>query len=55
MNYNGTGAIAGTATGAGGMLAMTGADNVLWLALAAFALIAAGVAVKRMIPKREGE
>lgn len=40
--------VAGTGAGA---LAFTGA-NSLWLGLAAFALIAAGSAVLRVIPKR---
>jgi LPXTG-motif cell wall-anchored protein len=36
---------------AGGVLAMTGTNSV-WLALAAFALIAAGAALMRVVPKR---
>lgn len=45
MNYN-------TATPplAGGTLAFTG-TNSIWLALAAFALIAAGSAMMRIVPK----
>jgi hypothetical protein len=45
MNYN-------TATPplAGGTLAFTG-TNSLWLALAAFALIAAGSAMMRIVPR----
>lgn len=31
---------------------MTGAGDVFWLALAAFALLALGLAVKRIIPVR---
>lgn len=53
MNYNGTGALGGGAAGGGAVLAMTGAGDVLWLALAAFALIAAGTALLRIIPKKE--
>ena len=50
--YNGPGL---TALGGGGAatLAATGPENMLWLALASFALIAAGVAVRRIVPRRE--
>lgn len=51
MNYDGTGAA--ITAGTGGVLAMTGAPGVLWLALGAFALICLGSAIKRMIPVRE--
>jgi hypothetical protein len=41
------------AAGAGsGTLAMTGAGDVFWVALAAFALLALGLAIKRIIPVR---
>jgi hypothetical protein len=43
---------AGTAGTVGG-LAMTGL-NVVWLLLAAFALLGAGMAVMRLVPRREG-
>jgi hypothetical protein len=47
--YNNAGALS-----AGGGLAMTGlTGNLLWLFLAAFALIALGLAVLRTIPRRE--
>ncbi|MGK3958558.1 hypothetical protein ACLKOZ_20485 [Arthrobacter sp. R4] len=35
-----------------GTLAMTGAGDLFWLTLAAFALLALGLAVKRIIPVR---
>ena len=39
---------------AGGGLAMTGlTDNLLWLFLAAFALVAMGLAILRTVPRRE--
>ncbi|HWG98851.1 MAG TPA: LPXTG cell wall anchor domain-containing protein [Pilimelia sp.] len=49
--YNGvaTGSAAGTAAA----LPLTGVNSV-WLALAAFTLISAGVALKRLFPAREG-
>jgi len=34
-------------------LAMTGAGQVFWYALAAFAMLALGLAVKRIIPVRK--
>jgi hypothetical protein len=41
------------AAGAGsGTLAMTGAGDLFWVALAAFALLALGLAVKRIVPVR---
>lgn len=40
------------AAGAAGALAYTGA-NVLWAVLAAFALLAAGIAMARIVPRRE--
>ena len=41
------------AAGAGsGTLAMTGAGDLFWLALAAFALLALGLAIKRIVPVR---
>lgn len=47
--YNNAGAAAG-----GGGLALTGlTGNAMWLFLAAFALIAVGLAVLRMVPRRE--
>ncbi|MEO8518446.1 MAG: hypothetical protein ABI438_04645 [Dermatophilaceae bacterium] len=46
--------VAGSAVAAGsvGTLAFTGA-NTVWFALAGFALIAAGTALARMVPRRE--
>lgn len=49
--YNCTSAT--VACGAGGGLAATGL-NIVWLLLAAFALLGAGMALLRLIPKREG-
>jgi hypothetical protein len=47
MYHNGT-------LAAGGGLAMTGlTGSVVWLFLAAFALVALGLAVLRTIPRRE--
>jgi hypothetical protein len=44
----------GAMIGGGGALAMTGlTQNPLWMFLAAFALIALGMAVLRTIPRRE--
>lgn len=50
--YNGA---ALTTLGGGGAaaLAATGPENLLWLVLASFALIAAGAAVRRVIPRKE--
>lgn len=36
----------------GGTLALTGAGDVLWLGLGAFAMVALGVAIKRIVPVR---
>ena len=41
------------AGGTGGVLAYTGLDS-LWWALAAFALIATGTALMRMVPRKQG-
>ncbi|WP_285241855.1 hypothetical protein [Pseudarthrobacter sp. MEB009] len=39
------------AAGAGsGTLAMTGAGDIFWFALAAFALLALGLAIQRIVP-----
>jgi hypothetical protein len=47
--YNNAGAAAG-----GGGLALTGlTGNAVWLFLAAFALIAMGMALLRTVPRRE--
>ncbi|MBT2534563.1 MULTISPECIES: hypothetical protein [Arthrobacter] len=35
-----------------GTLAMTGAGDIFWFALAAFALVALGLAIKRIVPVR---
>jgi hypothetical protein len=45
----------GAAAAGGGVLAATGltSGNLLWAFLAAFALIALGMAVLRTIPRRE--
>lgn len=51
--YNNIASSAGAGTGAG-MLAVTG-TNSLWLGLAAFALIAAGTALMRIVPRRVRE
>ncbi|MEV3855387.1 peptidase [Streptomyces sp. NPDC050095] len=50
--YNNVSSAAGTgAAASGGALAATGAQ-VLWLFLAAFALIAVGTALARIVPRR---
>jgi len=52
--YTTHGALGATgAAGGGAVLALTGL-NVLWLLLAGFALLGAGLALLRMIPRREG-
>jgi len=38
-----------------GTLAMTGAGDVFWLALAAFALLALGLAIRRIMPVLGGK
>ena len=44
------------AAGAGsGTLAMTGAGDVFWFVLAAFALLALGIAIKRILPVRSSK
>jgi len=40
------------AAGTAGALAFTGA-NVVWLVLAAFAMLAVGTAMARIVPRRE--
>lgn len=49
--YHSTHVLVGS-VGVGSTLAFTGA-NVMWLALAAFALIGAGAALLRLVPRRE--
>ncbi|HEY8301809.1 MAG TPA: hypothetical protein VIG48_07915 [Jatrophihabitans sp.] len=49
--YNSTGGLAAGAGTVGG-LAATGL-NVMWLVLAAFALLGAGMAIMRLVPRRE--
>lgn len=45
--------VAPMAAGAGAAtLAMTGAGQIFWLALAGFAMLALGLAIKRIIPVR---
>ena len=53
LMYNSPATAAGAGTTAIGGLAMTGL-NVVWLLLAAFALLGAGMAVMRLVPRREG-
>lgn len=48
--YNNPSGPAAGAAGGGGVLATTGVSP-LWLVLAAFALLAAGMAVQRVVPK----
>jgi len=43
----------GTITAAGGLAATGVTGNVLWLFLAAFALLAMGLSLLRTIPRRE--
>lgn len=42
--------VAGAAMGTGGALALTGA-NVVWISLAGFAMLAAGMAILRIVPR----
>lgn len=49
--YSSTG-IAGTTAAAGAGLAFTGI-NVVWYLLAAFALLGVGMALMRIVPRRE--
>lgn len=49
--YNNPAAPGAAGLGAG-TLAMTGADDLFWLALAAFAMVALGIAIKRIVPVR---
>jgi hypothetical protein len=52
--YGEVGGIAGRATGAGaGTLALTGAAGLPWLIVAALTLLATGIAILRLVPKRE--
>ena len=51
--YSNSAAVAGSGVVAGSGLAMTGL-NVMWLLLAAFALVAVGGAFLRLVPRREG-
>lgn len=51
MYTNPSGALA---AGAGsGVLAATGAGSIFWIVLAGFALLAAGLAIMRIIPRKE--
>jgi LPXTG-motif cell wall-anchored protein len=50
--YNGA-ALSTVGGGGAAALASTGPENLLWLGLAAFALVAAGAAVRRIIPRKE--
>jgi hypothetical protein len=53
--YNNPAGPAGAAIAGGagsGTLAMTGAGDLFWFALAAFAMLALGLAIKRMVPVR---
>jgi hypothetical protein len=50
--YNCTTATTAACAAGGGGLATTGL-NIVWLLLAAFALLGAGMAVMRLVPRRE--
>lgn len=55
--YDNSGAVLGSVLGGGagaGVLATTGVD-VIWLPLAAFALVGAGMALLRTLPRRVQE
>lgn len=53
LMYNNPAAPTAGAVAAGsGTLAMSGAGDVFWLLLAAFALLALGLAIKRIVPVR---
>ncbi|MFJ4210430.1 hypothetical protein ACIPY2_18405 [Paenarthrobacter sp. NPDC089675] len=54
MYNNPAGPAAGAFVGAtgSGSLAMTGAGDLFWFALAAFAMLALGLAIKRIVPVR---
>jgi LPXTG-motif cell wall-anchored protein len=47
------GAAAGGAGAAGAMLPLTG-FNVIWFVVAGFTLVSAGLAIMRLMPRREG-
>jgi len=49
--YNGAAGVGAVGAGTAG-LAATGV-NVVWLVLAAFALLGAGIALLRLVPRRE--
>ena len=59
MAYGEVGGIAGRGTGVGagtvgaGTLALTGATGLPWLIVAALTLLAVGIAILRLVPKRE--
>ncbi|MFC8040717.1 hypothetical protein ACFUOZ_15305 [Paenarthrobacter sp. NPDC057355] len=54
MYNNPANPLAGAAVGGmgSGTLAMTGAGDLFWFALAAFAMLALGLAIKRIVPVR---
>jgi 4-hydroxybenzoate polyprenyltransferase len=52
LMYNSPAAVSAASAGALGGLAATGL-NVIWLLLAAFALLGAGMALMRLVPRRE--
>ncbi|GAA1797747.1 hypothetical protein HC028_14200 [Planosporangium flavigriseum] len=45
--------IGGGAATTGGALALTG-SSVVWMALAAFAMLAVGTAILRIVPRKQG-
>lgn len=51
--YNGA-ALSTIGGGGAAALAATGPEHLLWLVLASFALVAAGTAVRRIVPRKEG-
>lgn len=50
--YNHAGVLGTSAAAGAGMLPFTGV-NAIWLLLASFALLSAGTAILRIVPKRE--
>ncbi len=50
--YQKAGTIGGTAIGGTGALLPTTGINMVWLVLAAFTLVATGLAVLRLVPRR---
>jgi len=53
MDYSASGGLAATGAAGSGALAYTGSNNIMWLVIAAVALIAVGGALLRFVPRKQ--